>query len=106
MRDQALSICSAAGLQEVGDFRAGSLSTLVQMVAGGEGLTLLPQLAVAVEAQRAALALVPFRRPIPTRTIGFAWRPTSPRAEEFATLAASFAPPVARRSRRPARKRE
>ena len=42
LRDQALEVCQTGGANEVGDFRAGSLNTLVQMVAGGIGITLLP----------------------------------------------------------------
>lgn len=40
-RDQALSVCSRARVRE-SEFRATSLSTLAQMVAGGAGVTLLP----------------------------------------------------------------
>src|SRR5262249_47231312 len=49
LRDQALSICSRAGARDAaldGDFRATSIETLRQMVAGGMGLTLLPALAL------------------------------------------------------------
>jgi len=49
MRDQVLSICSSAGACELGDFRASSLTTLVQMVSGGVGVTLLPNIALRVE---------------------------------------------------------
>ncbi|MDJ0850492.1 MAG: LysR substrate-binding domain-containing protein, partial [Myxococcota bacterium] len=68
------------------DFRASSLPTLVQMVAGGSGLTLLPTLALRVEGKAGGLAVVPFRKPVPHRTIGLAWRPTSPRVDEFRLL--------------------
>ena len=88
---QALAICSRAGASDLGDFRASSLATLVPMVADGAGVTLLPTLATRVSAALDRdLALVPFARPVPSRTIGFAWRPTSPRGEEFAELAKLF----------------
>ena len=45
LRDQALDICSGAGVHEKQDFRATSLETLRQMVAAGVGITLLPELA-------------------------------------------------------------
>lgn len=92
LRDQALSVCSRAGASELGDFRASSLTTLMHMVASGAGLTLLPALAARgdMEALDRDLVLVPFGRPVPTRTIGFAWRRTSPRTEEFEALGGVF----------------
>lgn len=72
-RDQALELCSAAGIRELG-FRATSLATLSQMVAGGAGITLLPKLAVEVENRRGLLAIREFVRPEPYRTIVLAWR--------------------------------
>jgi LysR family hydrogen peroxide-inducible transcriptional activator len=88
LRDQALSVCGRAGATELGDFRASSLTTLIQMVASGAGLTLLPTLAVAGATPNLDrdIALVPFARPFPKRTIGLAWRRTSPRGDEFKTL--------------------
>jgi LysR family hydrogen peroxide-inducible transcriptional activator len=76
-RDQALEFCGAAKAHEL-EFRATSLSTLVQMVAGGAGVTLLPALAVPTEVQRAALRVRPFARPAPHRTIALVWRKRSP----------------------------
>jgi LysR family hydrogen peroxide-inducible transcriptional activator len=92
LRDQALAVCSAQGASELGDFRATSLSTLTQMVTDGDVMTLLPELSLGVETRgRRDLAVRPFRPPVPYRTIGLAWRPSSPREEEFRTLAGSFA---------------
>jgi LysR family hydrogen peroxide-inducible transcriptional activator len=76
-RDQALALCSLAKAQELA-FRATSLSTLVQMVAGGTGVTLLPALAVPTEARRARLRVRSFQQPAPHRTIGLVWRKQSP----------------------------
>ncbi len=91
LRDQALSVCNRAGALEIGDFRASSLTTLVPMVASGAGLTLLPALATRTSAALDRdLALVPFSRPVPKRTIGLAWRKTSPRGDEFSELADLF----------------
>lgn len=93
LRDQALAVCSAQGASELGDFRATSLGTLTEMVSGGNGITLLPELAVDVETRgRPDLAVRPFRPPAPHRTIGLAWRRTSPREAEFRSLAALFSP--------------
>lgn len=76
-REQALSICSAAGLREL-SFRATSLPTLAQMVAGGAGVTLLPRLAVATENRRGALAVRRLAEPVPSRTLAVVWRKRSP----------------------------
>jgi LysR family hydrogen peroxide-inducible transcriptional activator len=76
-RDQALAFCSSAKAREL-EFRATSLSTLAQMVAGGGGVTLLPELAVPTEAGRASLSVRRFASPAPFRTIALAWRKTSP----------------------------
>ncbi len=73
LRDQALSFCARARTNEL-DFRATSLPTLVQMVASGAGVTLLPRLALPVEARRSQLKLRRFAPPGPHRTIGLVWR--------------------------------
>jgi LysR family hydrogen peroxide-inducible transcriptional activator len=92
LRDQALSVCKAGGATERQDFRASSLSTLIQMVAHGIGVTLVPAMAGdGPSPPRSQLRLVPFSRPQPYRTIGFAWRKTSPRKEEFRLLAGLLA---------------
>jgi LysR family hydrogen peroxide-inducible transcriptional activator len=89
LRDQALALCTAGGAQEVG-FRATSLSTLTQMVAGGAGVTLLPALSVDVENRRGELALRPFAAPAPSRTLVLAWRRRCPRAEALRSVAAAL----------------
>jgi LysR family transcriptional regulator, hydrogen peroxide-inducible genes activator len=84
LRDQTLAVGQAAGASELDDFRASSLATVVQMVANGYGCTILPELAVAVEVgDRQGIHVVPFKRPPPVRTVGLAWRRTSPRRGEF-----------------------
>jgi LysR family hydrogen peroxide-inducible transcriptional activator len=75
-RDQALAFCARAKAHEL-EFRATSLSTLVQMVAGGAGITLLPKLAVRTETQRAKLTVRQLS-PSPGRTLAVAYRPSSP----------------------------
>ena len=93
LRAQALKLCQTVGAGEVGDFRAGSLNTLVQMVAGGIGITLLPQLALEVECRApSSIVIRRFRKPEPSRTIGLVWRPKSPREHEFRLLAELLAP--------------
>ena len=78
-RDQALAYCSSAHANEL-DFRATSLPTLVQMVASGAGVTLLPELSVGTEARRSDLVIRRFGEPAPHRTIAMIWRRQSPLA--------------------------
>ena len=88
LREQALAFCSDAKARELG-FRATSLSTLVQMVAGGSGVTLLPSIAVDLENRRGLLAVRPFANPVPHRTIGLVWRRRSPLAGSLCAIAAT-----------------
>lgn len=88
-RDQAWAFCADADANEL-EFRATSLSTLAQMVAGGSGITLLPELAVPTEAKRAELCLRPFAKPVPGRTIALVWRKRSPLGPSLEELAATF----------------
>jgi LysR family hydrogen peroxide-inducible transcriptional activator len=75
-RDQALSFCARAGAEEA-SYRATSLATLVQMAAGGAGVTLLPSLAVDLENRRDALRVRPFAPKAPFRTLALVWRRNS-----------------------------
>ena len=86
-RDQVLSVCQRAGADEA-SVRATSLSTLAQMVAGGAGITLLPQLATATENRARALVLRPFGARGPSRTLVLAWRRTLPAASTVKAAAA------------------
>jgi LysR family hydrogen peroxide-inducible transcriptional activator len=76
-REQALSFCASARAHEL-EFRATSLPTLVQMVAGGAGVTLLPKLALATETSRSDLRVRTFSDPAPNRTLVLVWRKYSP----------------------------
>ncbi len=82
-RDQALSFCNgqSSAPREVLD--ASSLSTLVQMVGAGMGVTLIPEMAVAVETRSASVSVARFKEPQPSRTIGMIWRKTSPLAGQL-----------------------
>ena len=89
LRDQALAVCSGARAEELG-FRATSLPTLAQMVASGAGVTLLPEMAVATEAKRAAITVRPLADAEAFRTIGLVWRPSSPLAPALQTIAGTI----------------
>jgi LysR family hydrogen peroxide-inducible transcriptional activator len=56
------------------------------MVANGYGVTLVPQVAVDVEVRDERVKLMRFVDPQPARSIGLAWRRTSPRKQDFAAL--------------------
>ena len=86
-RDQALSFCNIrSGLPREG-LEGSSLSTLVQMVGAGIGVTLIPEMAVPVETRSAAVSIARFKNPKPQRTIGMIWRKTSPMGEQLSKVA-------------------
>jgi LysR family hydrogen peroxide-inducible transcriptional activator len=86
LRDQALAFCELRRVDNIDTFGASNLSTIVQMVANGLGLTLLPEIAVDLEIRRGDIRLMRFTDPQPRRTIGLAWRKSSPRKRHFAEL--------------------
>ena len=86
-RDQALSFCNMHSAQPRELLDASSLSTLVQMVGAGIGVTLIPEMAVAVETRQASVSVVRLRNPQPSRTIGMIWRKTSPLAHHLLQIA-------------------
>lgn len=111
-RDQALSFCkrSLGAVQPRDVLDASSLSTLVQMVDAGMGVTLIPEMAVAVETRSASVSVVRFDQPQPSRTIGMVWRKTSPLAKQLLQIADvvrqsadALRQPLAEPARQPAR---
>lgn len=86
-RDQALSFCKMQSAMPRELLDGSSLSTLVQMVSAGIGVTLIPEMAVAVETRSAPVSVARFRDPRPSRTIGMIWRRTSPMAARLAEIA-------------------
>nr|BDT34207.1 LysR substrate-binding domain-containing protein [Myxococcus sp. MH1] len=87
LRAQALSFCTRARTHEQ-EFRATSLLTLAQMVAGGAGVTLLPALALPTESRRADLDIRPIAAPTPHRTLALVWRRSTPLASALRQLSA------------------
>jgi len=84
LRDQALALCSSER-RDV-SLGAASLATVMQMVANGYGVTLLPRIAVDAELRDERVKLLRFVEPAPGRTVGLAWRRTSPRKADFVAL--------------------
>lgn len=87
LREHALSACRLSPGRRSADVGATSLHTLVQMVAGGMGVTLLPKIAAEGGAAAGAkVTLLPFAEPMVGRSIGIAWREGGPREEEARML--------------------
>ena len=86
-RDQALSFCNLQGRQPRELLEGSSLSTLVQLVSAGIGVTLIPEMAVPVETRSAAVSLSHFPGQVPRRTVGMVWRRTSPLSGQLQKLA-------------------
>jgi len=88
LREHALSACRLSPGRRSSEVGATSLHTLVQMVAGGMGVTLLPKIAAESGAAAGAhVALRPFKKPVIGRAIGVAWREHSAREDEARMLA-------------------
>lgn len=77
-RDQALSFCNMPATRPRELLDCSSLATLVQMVSAGIGVTLIPEMAIAMETRSAEVAIARFEVPKPSRTVGLIWRKTSP----------------------------
>ncbi len=97
LRDQALAYCtdsrrngatSGFGSGTGGSMGLGatSLTTVMQMVANGYGVTLVPEVAIDVEVRDERVKLLRFAPPLPGRTIGLGWRHSSPRKVDFVAL--------------------
>jgi LysR family transcriptional regulator, hydrogen peroxide-inducible genes activator len=96
LRDQALAFCGAprtvASNRDLpASLGATSLATVMQMVANGYGVTLVPEVAVDAELHDARVKLLRFAEPVPVRTIGLIWRRTSPRKGDFRALGKTIA---------------
>jgi len=91
LRDQALAFCTTAARSRTASaggtaFGASSLTTVMQMVANGYGVTLIPQIAADVERRDDRVKFLRLQNPEPGRSIGLAFRRTSPRKKDFAAL--------------------
>jgi LysR family hydrogen peroxide-inducible transcriptional activator len=87
LRDQALAFCATARGRGAGAaataFGASSLATVMQMVANGYGVTLIPQIAADVERRDDRVKFLRLKDPQPGRSIGLVFRRTSPRKADF-----------------------
>ncbi|EAQ99314.1 hydrogen peroxide-inducible genes activator [Congregibacter litoralis] len=87
LRDHALEACKLRGREYTVPYQATSLTTVVQMVASGIGVTLVPGMAVTAGALATAdVTVTPFADPSVKRDIGLMWRKKTPRQTEFRLL--------------------
>lgn len=86
-RDQALSVCNITTASTLDVMEGSSLSTLVQMVGAGIGVTLIPQMAIETETRSSSVCVSPLAKPRPSRTIGMVWRKSNPLSEQFTRIA-------------------
>ncbi|MEP5152903.1 hydrogen peroxide-inducible genes activator [Planktotalea sp.] len=86
-RDQALAFCNANAAVPRDGLDGSSLTTLVQMVSAGIGVTLIPEMAIPVETPAAQVCVARFPAPRPSRQIGMVWRKSNPLSEQLAELA-------------------
>lgn len=87
LREQALAVCGSVKPLAMASYGATSLTTLLQMVAHGLGITLIPEMAVTASRDMRNLKIVPFFEPMPERRVCLAWRRNSPRHDECMELA-------------------
>ena len=88
MRDQALSSCHMRGLQGHAAVQGTSLYTMIEMVAGGQGITFIPEMAVdSALVEQSNISLRPLAEKGPHRKIGLVWRPTYHRKDDLHLLA-------------------
>jgi LysR family hydrogen peroxide-inducible transcriptional activator len=99
LRDQALAYCSRRSTTDTG-LGATSLATIMQMVASGYGVTLVPEVAIDAEVRDERIKLLRFAEPQPSRTVGLAWRSTSARKADFAALGKLFVEALGAANRR------
>lgn len=90
MREQALAVCGSVRPAAMANYGATSLTTLLQMVAHGFGVTLIPSIALAAAEEMRDIRVVPFAEPSPSRTLGLVWRRGSARRNECVALAATL----------------
>lgn len=86
-RDQALTFCKmgSSNTQDVMD--GNSLTTLVQMVAAGFGVTLIPEMAAEFEGRTPNISIAKFHKNPPKRKIGMVWRRNSPLQDKYIEIA-------------------
>lgn len=93
-RDQAIAACKLPRTPRGEIMEGTSLSTLVQMVAAGLGVTLIPEMAARMESRSAGVAVQRLAEPQPSRSVGLVWRQSNPLSESYRALAKELRPPL------------
>jgi LysR family hydrogen peroxide-inducible transcriptional activator len=94
LREHALTACKLPTTTNRATLEGTSLYTLIEMVAGGLGITLIPEMAIHTDMTRHAdICLRPLatKGKTPMRQIGLVWRPSYQRVSTLNLLAQSFA---------------
>jgi LysR family hydrogen peroxide-inducible transcriptional activator len=86
-RDQAIAACSLKDSDVSRAFAATSLSTIVEFVANGLGVTLLPEIALRKEATGQRISVHPLAAPGAGRMLSLVWREATPYAQIFERIA-------------------
>jgi LysR family hydrogen peroxide-inducible transcriptional activator len=86
-RDQAIDACALRDSEAAGSFSATSLSTIVEFVANGQGITLLPAISLRKEAASGRIALHELAAPGAGRMLRLVWRQDTPFADLFEEIA-------------------
>jgi LysR family hydrogen peroxide-inducible transcriptional activator len=97
LRDQALRHCEAAGIRFGEVYGTSNIATLIELVAGGMGITLVPELSLRGRAGTPKVRLTRFPEPQPCRTLAAFWRASSPHAVHWQRVADLARPALARR---------
>tara|TARA_R110001583_G_scaffold183598_1_gene342300 strand:+ start:34081 stop:34986 length:906 start_codon:yes stop_codon:yes gene_type:complete len=93
LREHALTACKLPSTMNRATLEGTSLYTLIEMVAGGLGITLIPEMAINTDMVRHAdICLRPLstKDKTPMREIGLVWRPSYQRLNTLNLLAKSF----------------
>ena len=86
-RDQAMNFCKMGSPNTQDIMDGNSLTTLVQMVAAGFGVTLIPEMAVEFEGRIPNISIAKFGKMPPQRKIGMVWRRNSPLKDKYYEIA-------------------
>ncbi|SFV30354.1 LysR family transcriptional regulator, hydrogen peroxide-inducible genes activator [Devosia crocina] len=86
-RDQTISACRLEGDRAPRTFAATSLSTIVEFVANGQGVTLLPRIALRKEASDPRISIHRLDDPGAGRLLTLVWREANPLSPVLAEIA-------------------
>lgn len=87
-RDQTIAACRLDSARAARTFAATSLSTIVEFVANGQGMTLLPSIALRKEANDPRISIQKLSDPAARRRLNLVWRQASPYEPSFQKIAA------------------